>query len=135
MESLTSYVKVIQSVSPLSVASGGATETAISCIGFDRADHIINVGTVEHTVCTSVTASIWESATTGGTYTLISGTLTTINSAGGAVAISGPVATAKPWQKAISTANAGWAVFSAVAVLYNGSGQLPRTQELTATVV
>ena len=134
---LTSYVKVIQSLPPLSYASGGVTEEAIACSGFSRAQHIINLGTMEHNTATSVTASVWESATSGGTYTIISGTLTTMATTGTSESyvIDAPVSSTKVYQKCITTANDGWCCVGEVAVLYGGSRLNPPTSENTATVV
>ena len=134
---LTSYVKVIQSYPPLSYGAGGITEEAIACVGFSRAQHIINLGTMQHNTATSVTASVWESATSGGTYTLISGTLTTMATGGTSEAyvIDVPVSSTKVYQKCISTANDGWCAVGAVAVLYGGSRGNPPTSENTAVVV
>ena len=136
-ESITSYVDINQTLAPLSYAAGGVTEEVLDCSGASRALHIINLGTMEHNVATTVTASIWESATSGGTYSLISGTLTTMatTGTGEAYAIDVPVNKDKVYQKCISTANDGWCVFATVGLAYAGSGSFPKTSENTVTVV
>lgn len=137
METLTSYVKVAQSLSPLSVASGGATETAVDCRGFSRACHVLNVGTMGG-ASAAVYASVWECATADGTYTVISGTKTTVaNSAGASepYIIEVPVNVAKPYQKMITTAGAAWSELGGIALLFGGSNLLPPSQTNTVTAV
>ena len=135
MGSITSYVKFIQGVIPMSAASGAKNGRVIDCQGFDRACHVLDVGILPSTG--SARASIWESATSGGTYTIISGTLiSTIASIGGTAAycIDVPVNVAKPYQKSLTTL-ATPAGFGGIVVLYSGTRLLPPTQEKTATVV
>lgn len=134
MGSITSYVKFTQS-NLSSASSNGHTGVIIDCQGFDRICHVLSLGVL--TSVGSVRSSIWESATSGGTYTVISGSLiTTIASIGGTAAycIDVPVNTAKPYQKALSTM-VGTAAFGGIAVLYNGTRKLPPTQQKTAKVV
>ena len=135
MENASSYIKVAQSLSPLSVASGGATETAVDCRGFSRVCHILNVGTMGGATA-AVYSSVWECATSGGTYTYITGTKTTIaNSAGASepYLMEVPVNVAKPYQKMITTAGTSWSEVSGVALLFGGSNTMPPSQ--TNTVV
>lgn len=135
MGSITSYVKFAQGVIAQSAASGATTGRIINCQGFDRACHVFDLGILPSTG--SARWSVWESATSGGTYTVISGTLiSTIASIGGTAAycVDVPVNVAKPYQKSLTTL-ATPAGFGSVVVLYSGSRLLPPSQEKTATVV
>jgi len=98
LENLTSYVKVAQSMLPLSVASGGATEIAVDGTGFDRVCHVLIVGAMAATA--DIQTSIWESAATGGTYTVVAGTISTIAFAGSEASyeLEAPISTAKLFQ-------------------------------------
>lgn len=137
MAKIGSYLKVQQAMSPISAASGGLAEKAyLDCTGFDRHAVVVNVGTFEYSTA-SVNASIWESATSGGTYTVISGSLTTISSTGRGEAtyIDVPVSSSKVYQKLIASGANGYTTVGAISILYDGSSKYPKTQENTATVV
>lgn len=135
-ESLTSFVKVAQAVSPVSNAAGAVTATEINCTGYGRVLYAINNGT-SGAATASCAVSIWESATSGGTLSLISSSLMTIGTAGlgELYLIDVPVNTAKLYQKVKATFADSWGNLGAAAILYAGSGLYPKTQENTATVV
>jgi len=133
IEKMSSYFKVAQSISPLSQGSGGATETAVDGRGFSRVLHILNVGTMGGATA-KVFASVWESATSDGTYTKVASSNNTIADSSGASEVylwDVPVNAAKPYQKLITTAGTSWSEIAAVAVLFGGSLTLPPTQQNT----
>jgi phage terminase large subunit GpA-like protein len=140
IEHMSSYIKVAQSISPLSIgtASGenaSATETAVDGRGFSRVLHILNVGTMGDK---NILASVWESATSSGTYTKVASTNTTISTNAGASEVylwEVPVNVAKPYQKLLTTAGSGFAEIGGVAILFGGSRTLPPTQENTVITV
>ena len=116
--------------------------------GYDRAMIIVSRGGLTATnIEGMITASVWESASSAGTYTIISGSLGTSGSLLGtapsndntALLIDVPVNGAKPFLKVYGTAayTAGTAEPQVAALVlgYRGTKLSPPTQDNTAILV
>jgi len=126
IERLTDYVSTRKSVAAAIPSSAAITATAVDAQGFDRARHVIQLGAFGAT--STFDAEVLESATTGGTYTKISGADMTglvSTGAGKAVIIDVTVNSAKPFQKLRGTAGVSTVALAAICDLYNGSRTLP----------
>lgn len=125
-ERLSYYVNPQLAIAPASLATAAATAVAVDASGgFDRVCHIINVGTIT-TTGGSFDAEITESATSGGSYTLIasSGMVAVTNAnQNKVILIDVPVNNAKPYQK-IRATSVKTVLASAVAICYNGTRPL-----------
>jgi hypothetical protein len=116
--------------------TNGITATAVDGSGFDRVAHVIQLGSFGTSA--GFDAEITESATSGGSYTLIASsgmTAVTASAANKVVLIDVPVNSAKPFQKIRSTAATAAIGVSVVALCYMGSGSKPTTAEDVAQSV
>jgi hypothetical protein len=133
---LTQRVEPQTSVVPGTKSTGAVTATAVDAQGFDRVLHVIELGAFGASA--SFDAEITESASSGGTYTLITGsgmTAATGAKANKVILIDVPVNSAKPFQKVRSTATTQTVGVSVVALLYGGSGTKPTTIEDSAETI
>ena len=136
LEHLEEYVKFVAAFRPAGWTTGAITAIAVDASGgFDRVCYIIPVGDIT-TVGGSIDTEVTESATSGGAYTLITGSgITAITQANEntVIVVDVPVNVAKPFQKlrttAVKTVEA-----AAVAILYNGNGTRPVTQTVNQYV-
>ena len=130
LKQLSRLVEPQVAVVPGSKSTGAITAVAVDGQGFDRIQHVIALGS--YGTGASFDAEITESATSGGSYTLIatSGlTPVTAANANKVVLIDVPVNGAKPFQKIRATASTAAIGMSAVALCYRGSGVKPTTAE------
>ena len=135
-EKLTYYVEPQVSVVPGSKNAGAIAATAVDGQTFDRVAHVIQLGSFGTSA--GFDAEITESATAGGSYTLIASSgmaLVTSSAANKVVIIDVPVNSAKPFQKIRSTATTAAIGVSVVALAYNGTRSLGDTQEDVAQTV
>ncbi len=133
---LLGRTKIVNSIVPTAGSTGTAAAVAIDCTGFDRVCHVITIGAAGG--ASTFDYRVQESATTGGSYTDITGAALTQVAAGGAskvYAIDVPVNAAKPFQKAVATVGTATFANAAVAVLYEGSGTYPKTAAIQAIIV
>jgi len=119
--------------------SGGWTPVEVDGSGFDRACFVVQRGTQTGGTKNTLRTSLYHSATTGGTYTLASGTLGTManTTSNKAYQLEFAVTAAKPFLKLYGTGGgSGTATMAcaAVAVLYRGSRALPPTQDVTVAL-
>jgi hypothetical protein len=136
LKNLSRLIEAQMSVVPGSKSTGAVTATAVDGQGFDRVQHVIALGSFGTSA--GFDAEITESATSGGSYTLIASsgmTAVTGSAANKVILIDVPVNSAKPYQKIRSTANTAAIGMSAVALCYNGSGTKPTTAEDVAQTV
>jgi hypothetical protein len=128
-EKLSYYVAPAVSVVPGTKSTGAITATAVNASGgFDRVLHVIQLGAFATSA--QFDAEIVESATSGGTYTMITSsgmTAVTAAAANKIVLIDVPVNNAKPFQKVRSTATTQTVGVSVVAIRYNGTRPLGTT--------
>lgn len=129
--------KIVPSIVPTVGAAAGCTETEINCTGFDRVCHIIVLGAA----ATGATFNykVQEAAATGmsGAADITGAVITEVADTGGSkvYAIDCPVNPAKPFQKAVGVVATDTFANAAVAVLYEGSGQFPKTAATEAVIV
>ena len=130
LEKLSYFVDPQIAALPAEYSAGAVTAVAVDASGgFDRVQHVVSVGAYETSAGFDV--EITESATSGGSYTLITGS--------GATALVGtaatstfskiiildvPVNNAKPFQKIRGTATTAAVSVCAIANCYNGSRSL-----------
>ena len=119
--------------------SGGWTPVEVDGSGFDRACFVVQRGTQTGATKNTLRTSLYHSATTGGTFTLASGTLGTManTTSNKAYQLEFAITAAKPFLKLYGTGGGtGTAtmVCAAVAVLYRGSRVLPPTQDVTVAL-
>ena len=110
--------------------TNGITATAVDGQGFDRVCHVVQLGSFGTSA--GFDAEITESATSGGSYTLIASSgmaLVTGSAANTVILIDVPVNSSKPFQKIRSTATTAAVGMSAVALCYLGTGTKPTTAE------
>lgn len=141
MHNLSRSIKVV-------VAGGGAngtgaiwTPVAVDCTGgFDRAMIVVSRGNPEGTIQGLVSASVYKSATSGGSYALVSGSLGTAGTLAGtsggnntALIVDMAVDPAAPFLKIYGTgaSTSGTAAIPATAtvLLYRGTRSMPPTQD------
>ena len=126
LEKLSYYVNPQVAVVPVSAGTGAITPVAVDAsAGFDRAQFILALGAFGTNG--GVDCEITESATAGGTYTLISSsgmTAVTAAAANTLVIIDVPVNTAKPYLKLRGTVSTAAVALSAVCNVYNGTRNL-----------
>lgn len=137
IENLSDYVSTQVSV-PAVAASGAAfTATVIDASGgFDRVRHVISVGVI--VAGGGFDAEVTESATSGGTYTLIASsgaTAITTTATTKLIVIDVPVNSAKPFQKLRATSTTATVTIAAIAEMYNGSRVLPTADASTVQKV
>lgn len=124
-EELLSYSNVAKAIVPIYATTGHAvTATAVNATGFDRALFIIQTGAMNATAVLGM--GVTNSATTNGTYTLItSASLTNVTSAGasGVYVIDVPVNGSYPFLKLRGTSSTARSYVSAIALLYRGSSK------------
>jgi hypothetical protein len=133
---ISRLVEAQASVVPGSKSTGAITATAVDAQGFDRVQHVIQLGSFG--TGASFDAEITESASSGGSYTIIASSGLTPITASGAnkvVLVDVPVNSAKPYQKIRSTASTAAIGMSVVALCYGGSGAKPTTAEDVAQSV
>lgn len=137
LEQLSYYVEAQASIVPGSKSTGAVTPTAVDGSGgYDRIRHVIALGSFG--TGGVFDCEITESATTGGTYTLITGsgiTALTAASANKLVIVDAPVNNAKPFQKIRGTVSTAAIGICAIAECYNGTRPLGSTQEDVAEEV
>lgn len=137
MEKLSHYVEPQVSIVPGSKNAGAVTPVVVDASGgYDRVRHTISLGAFGTSA--GFDAEVVESATSGGTYTLISGsgiTLATAAKANKLIVIDVPVNSAKPYQKLRSTVSTAAVGVCAIADLYNGTRPLGSTMEDVAEEV
>lgn len=131
--------KIVPSIVPTAGAATGCTETEIDCTGFDRVCHIIILGaagatgsTFDYKVQEAAATGMSNAADiTGAALTQVTGT------AGGSkiYAIDVRVNPDKPFQQAVGVVGTNTFANGAVAVLYEGSGQYPKTAATEAVIV
>lgn len=128
-EKLSYYVNPQTGVVPGTKSTGAITAVAVDASGgYDRVLHIIELGAFGTSA--SFDAEITESASSGGSYTLITSsgmTAVTGSAANKVVLIDVPVNNAKPFQKVRATATTQTVGVSAVALCYNGTRRLGST--------
>lgn len=126
IEKLSYLVNPQVSIVPGSKSTGAITPTVVDASGgYDRVCHVIQLGAFGTNA--GFDAEITESATSGGSYTLIASsgmTAVTGSAANKIVLIDVPVNNAKPFQKVRSTANTAAIGVSCVAIAYNGTRPL-----------
>lgn len=136
-EKLTYYVEPQVSVVPGSKNAGAVTPVVVDGSGgFDRVRHTISLGAFGTSA--GFDAEVVESASSGGTYTLIAGsgiTLATGAKANKLIVIDVPVNSAKPYQKLRATVSTAAVGVSAIADLYNGTRSLGSAMEDVAEEV
>jgi hypothetical protein len=135
-EKITYYVEPQVSVVPGSKNAGAITATAVDGNTFDRVCHVIQLGSFGTSA--GFDAEITESASSGGSYTMITSSgmsLVTGSAANKVILIDVPVNGAKPFQKIRSTATTAAVGVSVVALCYNGTRSLGDTQEDVAQAV
>ena len=129
LTNLSYYVNPQTAVVPGTKSTGAITATVVDASGgFDRVLHVIELGSFGTSA--GFDAEITESATSGGSYTLIASsgiTAVTAADANKVVLIDVPVNNAKPFQKIRSTASTAAIGVSAVALCYSGSRLLGTT--------
>jgi hypothetical protein len=133
LKNLGRVVEVQQAVVPATKSTGALTPVAVDAQGFDRVRYVVELGAFGTSA--SFDAEITESATSGGSYTLITGsgmTAATGAKASKVILIDVPVNSAKPYQKVRATATTQTVGVSAVALCYGGSGTKPTTEEDSA---
>jgi hypothetical protein len=136
MAYLKNLGRVVESqvaVVPGTKSTGAITAVAVDGNGFDRIRYAVQLGA--YGASASFDAEITESATSGGSYTLITGsgmTAATAAKANTIILIDVPVNGAKPYQKIRATATTQTVGMSAVALCYGGSGTKPTTEEDSA---
>lgn len=137
LESLSHYVEPQVAIVPGSKSTGAITAVAVDgSKGYDRVCHAISLGAFGTGAVFD--AEIVESASSGGTYTLIASSgmvAVTAAAANKVVLIDVPVNGAKPYQKVRSTASTAAIGVSAVALCYNGTRPLGTTVEDAAQSV
>lgn len=137
LERLDYYVEPQMSVVPGSKSAGAITPVAVDASGgYDRVRHTIALGAFGTSA--GFDAEVTESASSGGTYTLITGsgiTLATAAKANKLIVIDVPVNSAKPYQKLRATATTAAVGMSAIADCYNGTRSLGSTNEDVAEEV
>ena len=125
-EKLSYFVNPQASIVPASVGAGAATAVVVDASGgFDRVQHVVALGAFG--TGAGFDSEVVESATSGGTYTLIAGsgiTAVTSTAANKLVIMDVPVNPLKPFQKLRATASTAAVVVSAIANCYNGSRSL-----------
>jgi len=133
IEKLSDYIKPVKSVASAIPSSAAVTVVAVDASGgFDRVCHILQLGAFGATG--TFDAEVTESATSGGTYTLIasSGISALVSTgAGKTVIIDVPVNNSKPFQKIRATAGVSTVAVGGVALMYNGSRVLPTADAAT----
>lgn len=132
LEKLSYYVNPQVSVIPGSKSTGAITPSVVDASGgYDRVVHVIALGAFGTSA--GFDAEVTESATSGGTYTLIASSgMTLVTSAAGAnklFLLDVPVNPSKPYQKLRSTATTAAVGMSAVAICYNGTRALGKAME------
>ena len=142
LKDISRLVEAQTSILPKGYGTGAIPASGIIAVdaqGFDRVCHVIQLGTMASGG--GFDAEITESATAGGTYTLIASSGMTAITAANAkkvILIDVPVNSAKPFQKIRGTATTAGTVSIAVgatALLYRGSGMKPTTAEDVAQSV
>jgi hypothetical protein len=132
MAYLKNLGRVVESqvaVVPGTKSTGAITAVAVDGNGFDRIRYAVQLGA--YGASASFDAEITESATSGGSYTLITGsgmTAATAAKANTIILIDVPVNGAK----IRATATTQTVGMSAVALCYGGSGTKPTTEEDSA---
>lgn len=125
-EKLSYYVNPQVSVVPGSKNAGAVTPVVVDASGgFDRVQHVIALGSFGTNA--GFDAEITESATSGGTYTLIASSgmaAVTSSAANKLVVIDVPVNPNKPYQKIRSTASTAAVAICAISNCYNGTRPL-----------
>lgn len=130
LKNLGRLVEVQTAIVPGTKSTGAITAVAVDATGFDRVRYAVEVGAFGASA--GFDAEITESATSGGTYTIIASsgmTAITAAAANKVVMIDVPVNSSKPFQKVRSTATTQTVGVSAVALCYGGSGTKPTTEE------
>lgn len=129
IEKLSYYVNPQVSVVPGTKSTGAISATVVDASGgYDRVAHIIQLGAFGSGA--GFDAEVVESATSGGTYTLVTGSgmaAVTASAANKLVILDVPVNNAKPFQKVRSTASTQTVGVSVVAIAYNGTRNLGKT--------
>ena len=125
-----SYVAEPQlAVTPASVSAGAVTPVAVDASGgFDRAQFIVVLGAFGTNA--GFDCEITESATSGGAYTLITGsgiTAVTAAKSGKLIIVDVPVNGSKPFLKLRGTVGTAAVVMSAICQTYNGTRRLSDT--------
>ena len=138
LEKLSDYVNAQSSIVPGSKSTGAVTAVAVDGSGgFDRCRHVIHIGAVG--TSGGFDAEVTESATSGGSYTLIASsgmTAVTAAAANTLIILDVPVSNTKPFQKVRSTVSTAAIGLCAVAELYNGTRPLGTAQgDVTQEVV
>jgi len=125
MENIDDYLGFASAVVPIYATTGHATTaTAVNGSGYNRAAFILQTGAMDSAAI--VEMELTKSATSGGTYTLVSdSTLTDIESTAGASSlflIDAKVDGDKPYMKLRGTCGTARATVSAICLLYNPNG-------------
>lgn len=130
LKNLGRFVEVQQAVIPATKSTGAITPIVVDGSGFDRIRYVVELGAFGASA--GFDAEITESATSGGTYTIIASsgmTAVTAAAASKVVLIDVPVNGSKPFQKVRATATTQTVGMSAIALCYAGSGTKPTTEE------
>jgi hypothetical protein len=134
--SLLGRSKIVPSIVPTAGAAAPCTEAEVDCTGFDRACHIIILGAAANTG--TFDYKVQEAAATGmgGAADIADAALTQVVKAGEnlAYAIEVRVNPAKPFQKAVGVVGTDTFANAAAVILYEGSGQYPKTAATQAVI-
>ena len=136
LKNIARLVEAQTAVVPGTKSTGAITPTVVDGHGFDRVQYVVEVGAFATNA--QFDAEITESATSGGSYTLITGsgmTAITAANANKVILIDVPVNGSKPYQKIRATATTQTVGMSAVALCYGGSGTKPTSAEDSAQSV
>lgn len=135
-EKLSYYVNPQMAVVPGSKTNGITAVAVDASGGYDRVLFVIPLGSFGTSA--GFDAEITESATSGGTYTLIASSgmaLVTASAANKVILIDVPVNSSKPFLKIRSTATTAAVGMGAVALCYNGTRPLGTAMEDVAQSV
>ena len=130
-----------QAIAP-TVTSGALTGIAVNGTGYSRARFVFQFGSGSGTTAALAAGSAaWQCATSGGTYTPITGAdLAAVSSgvmsgANNVMIVDVPISPSYPWLKASATVNSSIINNSCVVELYNGVNRPASTPEQQAVVV
>lgn len=134
---LTAVAKYTDVIAPNTYATGSRTPIEVNGSGFGRADFVITVGTCKHSGAT-IAYSVYQTTVASGTYTLMTGSLDTITAptdANSVHVLSVPISNTYPFLKLYNTSATAWTTYSAMVILYGGSGPKLKSSDNTPKVL
>lgn len=137
MEHLNSYISTVQAIPAKSHGAGALSVSTVDASGgYDRARFVISLGAFGSGG--GIKAEVTQSATSGGTYTLIASSACdqlVSTSANKVIIIDVPVSGSKPYLKLRGTAYTAAVLAGGICDLYKGSRAMPPSTSVLADYV